>query len=111
MKFVISYDSELEAKRLVVSAPHEMFGEWVQSDIQASQPAVDSVIDKIDRVKTGVIKKIELDGNAWIATITPTGVALHNMYTDQKCGLVSLDEVLELLAAWERAILSQDTST
>lgn len=105
MKFKFSYDNKLSARKVEVEKGYEIFAKWIEDDIQSSISSIDLIESQIKNVKSGVIEKVQSDGNSFVAFIDKRGVKLWNVYTNESSEVsVPLDEVLDLLQGWRKEV-------
>lgn len=105
MKFKFSYDKKLNARTVEVEKGYEIFAKWIEDDIQSSISSIDIIESQIENVRSGVVERVQSDGNSFVAFIDKRGVKLWNIYTNESSEVsVSIDEVLDLLQGWRKEV-------
>jgi hypothetical protein len=61
----------------------------ITSDIQNPEGSGKTALEEIRRIEAKEVQKIEADGNAWVAHITPTKVWFEGLYSQGEGGEVS----------------------
>jgi hypothetical protein len=77
------------------------FGSFLTADLQTSTWTVLDILEAVEWVRQGRSRLEEIAGNSWTGTITPGGLHLQDLYSDDWSGDYSLDDAHEgLIAYW-----------
>lgn len=99
LKATFSVDADGNPKA-TVAAPNELFGGFLESDIQGSVQQCKDLKVEIEMLFTGKLKKIELTGNAFNITLTKSAVDLFEIETEKAAPSTSLFQMRKLLSKW-----------
>ena len=93
--------------RAVVAIPHEMVGEWLESDIQGSEASATEMIAVFDQVRSGQIPTWEGTGNAFHVETDGHSARMSCLWDESQpqCS-IPLDDLREAVARWAEFIRS-----
>jgi len=77
-------------------------GSLLTSDVQTEKVWNLNLLAWIDDVRTGRLPEQSWQGNSWLAYITPGGMDLEDLYSDDWRGSYSLDEAQRVLLDYLR---------
>ena len=80
---------------VVLDEAWSAFGSFMTSDIQGSTSALLDVLAAVEDALRGEVDHVPLSGNSWEGWITPSGMHLEDMFSDDWRGDYPLDQAHE----------------
>ena len=86
--------------KATIAAPCELYGGFLESDIQGSPKICTDLLTKINQVKKGTGKGFEEIGNAFSLVVNQSSVNLSELNSEKVAPTISLAKMSDILTRW-----------